>query len=115
MASQVQSIGRVTMGVANEKELLALAQSQALADAKARAERLAAASNLKVGKVYSISEFNLRGNESYELRPQRFMVAPSDRSRSIAYASIAAASAEPFSPGLIEATARVFVVFLVEK
>src|SRR5262245_56486537 len=115
MASQVQSIGRVTMGVANEKELLALAQSQALADAKARAERLAEASNLKVGKVYSISEFNLRGNESYELRPQRFMVAPSDRSQMYALSVGSSGREEPFSPGLIEATARVFVVFLVEK
>jgi hypothetical protein len=114
LASHVTSVGGVEMGVSRENELLSRAQSEALKDARARAERLAAASNRKLGAVYSISEFPLRREESYRLQPDRRMVAPSEGTVSTMPA-IVLEPAEPFSPGLISATARVYVVYLFEQ
>jgi uncharacterized protein YggE len=82
----------------------------AVADARARAERLAKAEGKELGEPFSISEFNTRENERYTLQVSRAIVGKS--------ASEARMSAdkmmEPFEPGVMKAKAQVYVVYLLK-
>jgi len=97
------------------------AQEKALADAQQRAKRLAKHQGRKLNGVYSISEFNSRQQESYQLRVTRNIVGQS--SNQIAVTGTRAqivdsfsgsSNNEPFEPGVIKATAQVFVVYLLK-
>ncbi|WP_039912717.1 SIMPL domain-containing protein [Cellvibrio mixtus] len=99
--------------VANKKAVEEKAQTAAMNDARARAERLAKTQGKAVGEPWSISEFNNRGNERWELRPARSLAGSS--------ANIVAAAdmgfkreGEPFEPGVMKITAQVYVVYLLK-
>lgn len=119
-----------TLSISNEKTFTDQALLAALEDATARAQSIAKIQNVTLGKVYSVSEFDLRQPERYQLRVRRTMGGQSS-------SSITAISAEdigkfpdtalaeslqrtkdvnldPFGAGAMQATAQVFVVFLVK-
>lgn len=114
--SNASSTHGTRMGIANEREVLAQAQVDALADARTRAERIAKAAGRELGKVYSVTEFNLREVESYSLVPERAIFSSSGVQAEFAVARSGPdqRALEPFHPGLVQASARVFVVFLLD-
>jgi uncharacterized protein YggE len=85
-------------------------QTAAINDAKARAGRLAKAQDRAIGDAWSISEFNNRGNERWELRPNRELMGSSAK---VGMARMADAG-EPFEPGVMKITAQVYVVYLLK-
>jgi uncharacterized protein YggE len=86
----------------------------AMSDAKARAERLAASQGKTLGEPFSISEFNTRAEETYTLRVNRAIVGNS-ASDAVPQARFAKMEAgEPFEPGVMKATAQVYVVYLLK-
>ena len=98
--------------VSNGGSLTDEALTQALDNAKARAERLAESQGKRLGEIYSISEFDTRRDESYRLYPSRRIVGQS--SRALADAQyVSSAAIEPFEPGMMVATATVYVVYLI--
>jgi len=101
--------------LSNETQATDKAMEKALADAEQRAKRLAKHQNKKLGDVYSISEFNQREQEFYQLKVARNVQGKSGGTsiRSFAEARGAAAS-EPFEPGVIKASAQVYVVYLLD-
>ena len=93
------------------------ALAKAMKDANQRAKRLAETQNRKLGSVYSISEFNQREQEFYQLRVARNISGQSNDAVSArggvqAFAA-EAKSSEPFEPGVIKANAQVYVVYLL--
>jgi uncharacterized protein len=113
VASQVGRITSTTMSSSKGAMVLEEAQQKALADARARAERLAAASGQAVGAAYSISEFDMRQGEQYQLlRPMRDVGKRPARGESIISFS-SGESSEPFEPGTIVARATVYVIYLL--
>jgi uncharacterized protein len=117
VAAKVDRIDSTVMSSSKGKQLIEDAQKAALADARARAERFAAASGQKLGGAYSISEFNHRMEERYLLRPARGIASPVrvDLDHYGEVSALAADSYEPFEPGTIVATATVFVIYLLEE
>ncbi|ACE86107.1 conserved hypothetical protein [Cellvibrio japonicus Ueda107] len=101
-----------TLSLSNKQDLENKAQVAAMADAKARAERLAKSQGKALGEPWSISEFNTRGNERWQLVPSRQLMGSS--SNKVMMEMRAADSSEPFEPGVIKLTAQVFVVYLVK-
>lgn len=98
------------------------ALAKALSDAKQRADRLAKHQGAKLGGVHSISEFNSRQQEFYQLKVARQIVGQSTGSvqgLSTAQARSNSLSSsgdnEPFEPGVIKATAQVYVVYLLNN
>lgn len=90
---------------------------KALADAQQRATVLAKHQKKKLGDVYSISEFNSRAQESYQLNVSRGVVGQSFSkipTLSIGEALSSSNRSEPFEPGTIKATAQVYVVYLLD-
>ncbi len=85
-------------------------QAAAMNDAKARASRLAKAQGREVGDPWSISEFNNRGNERWELRPNRELMGSSAKLGMVRMSD----AAEPFEPGVMKITAQVYVVYLLK-
>nr|WP_324259710.1 SIMPL domain-containing protein [Cellvibrio fontiphilus] len=88
-------------------------QTAAINDAKARAGRLAKAQGREVGDAWSISEFNNRGNERWELRPNRELMGSSPSMKTDAMALQRVAN-EPFEPGVMKISAQVYVVYLLK-
>jgi len=115
MASHVSAISNAEMESSQAKEPIARAQNDALADARARAERLASAANAKLGRVYSISEFGVRNEEAAAMYPSRSVVAAQPYRFGTVTSASSGVSPEPFTPGLVSATAHVYVVHLLEK
>lgn len=96
--------------ISDEKTVSDQAIVAALADAKKRAALMAEAQGKKLGEVYSISEFQMRRSESYELQPARHV-----ESANMARAKMSdMAASEPFEPGVIKATASVYVVYVLK-
>jgi len=95
--------------VSNKKDVEDKAQTAAMADAKARAERLAKSQGKALGEPYSISEFNTRGNERWELNANRTLMGSAAKS-----AMLMRDSAEPFELGVMKLTAQVYVVYLLK-
>jgi len=101
--------------VSNQSAITDKALEKAMEDAHARAELLASSAGKKLGEVYSISEFQLRNEETGYLRVSRtiggksssFVESP-DGGFNAGYAQ------EPFEPGMMVAKAQVFVVYLLE-
>jgi hypothetical protein len=87
------------------------AQTAAMSDARARAERLAKSQGKQVGDPWSISEFNNRGNERWELNPNRQLMGSSGAMK---MEMRVADSSEPFEPGVMKITAQVYVVYLLK-
>ena len=115
VASGVERIDATTMSSSQQAKILQDAQQAALADARARAERFAAASGRKLGEAYSISEFDHRRQERYLLEPARSIGASEHHgSRYRGEVSALSAADEPFEPGTIVATATVYVIYLLE-
>jgi len=98
------------------------ALSKALDDAKQRANRLAKHQGSELAGVHSISEFNSREQESYQLRVARQIIGQSSAAvvevaskNAVVDGFNGSSSREPFEPGVIKATAQVFVVYLLEN
>jgi uncharacterized protein YggE len=98
--------------VADKKAVEEKAQTAAMNDARARAERLAKTQGKAVGEPWSISEFNNRGNERWELNPARELMGSAARDGVMAMK--ANAPSEPFEPGVMKITAQVYVVYLLK-
>jgi uncharacterized protein YggE len=115
VAAKVDQIESTVMSSSKGKQLIEDAQKAALADARARAERFAAASGQKLGSAYSISEFAHRMQERYLLQPARGFGSPERLHQYEADVSaLGGGSYEPFEPGTIVATATVYVIYLLE-
>jgi hypothetical protein len=97
--------------VADKKVVEEKAQTAAMSDARARAERLAKSQGKQVGDPWSISEFNNRGNERWELNPNRQLMGSSGAMK---MEMRVADSSEPFEPGVMKITAQVYVVYLLK-
>jgi uncharacterized protein len=113
VAAEVNEIDSSRLSSSRSAPVLEQAQQAALADARARAQRLAAAAGQKLGAAYSISEFDLRTDERY-LRPARSIESERERRYDRLGASAAVAE-EPFRPGRLTATATVYVIYLLAK
>lgn len=110
--AKVSETINTTLTVSDKKALEDKAQVTAMADAKARAERLAASQGKTLGEPWSISEFNTRGNDRWELHANRQLMGAS--AKNAAEMSMARDSAEPFEPGVMKLTAQVYVVYLLK-
>jgi uncharacterized protein YggE len=115
VAAQVGEITSIEMSSSRGNKVIEEAQQKALADARARAGQLAAASGQALGAAYSISEFDLRQEERYQLTPSREIGKRRGRREMAYFASVAADGSEPFQPGTIVATATVYVIYLLES
>lgn len=100
------------LAVTDEKAVSDDALVKALEDARARAANLLSSQGKKLGDIYSVSEFDLRREETYFLTPNREMYG------NAAEVSMSAdrqmKSGEPFEPGVIRAKAKVYVVYLIK-
>lgn len=96
--------------VADKKAVEEQAQTAAMKDARARAERLVKSQGREVGDPWSISEFNNRGNERWELTPNRQLMGQSSAKLEMRMAD----SSEPFEPGVMKINAQVYVVYLLK-
>jgi uncharacterized protein len=114
VSAQIAEINSATLTSSKADQTIDQAQQLALADARARAERLAAASGQVLGAAYSVSEFNHRANQRYLLYPAR-EIGTADRHRMADVSALGASREEPFEPGSIVATATVYVIYLLEK
>jgi uncharacterized protein YggE len=74
IASKPAAISDAQLKSMHADEWTARAQIDALADARARAQRLAEAAHTRLGRVYSISEFSMRNEEAMRLSPGRAIV-----------------------------------------
>lgn len=88
-------------------------QTAAMEDARARASRLAKSQGQTLGVPWSISEFNNRGNERWELRPNRELLGSSAAMKADAM-SLQRVASEPFEPGVMKISAQVYVVYLLK-
>jgi uncharacterized protein YggE len=100
------------LAVSDEKTVGDQSLIKALEDARTRATALLESQGKKLGNVYSISEFELRREESYQLVPNRQVYGES--SPVMADAAFLRKSSEPFEPGVIRAKAKVYVVYLIK-
>lgn len=104
-----------TLTVADKKAIEEKVQTAAMEDAKARANRLAKSQGKAAGDPWSISEFNNRGNERWELRPNRdFFGSSGMMFKEGDASSLQRTAGEPFEPGVMKVTAQVYVVYLLK-
>ncbi|WP_084617999.1 SIMPL domain-containing protein [Cellvibrio sp. OA-2007] len=99
--------------LADKKTVEEKVQTAAMNDAKARANRLAKSQGKTAGEPWSISEFNNRGNERWELTPNRELMGRSGVMKADA-SSLQRMASEPFEPGVMKITAQVYVVYLLK-
>ena len=99
--------------LADKKAVEEKVQTAAMNDAKARANRLAKSQGKTAGEPWSISEFNNRGNERWELTPNRELMGRSGVMKADA-SSLQRMASEPFEPGVMKITAQVYVVYLLK-
>ena len=114
-AASISRIFRTEFHPEDGDALLDKAQLAALDDATQRARRLAEGTGRSLGRAHSISEFNLRQDESWQLRPSRNIGGGDDDGDRVSVTGSRAhqQSGEPFVPGTIKVTARVYVVYLL--
>ncbi len=86
----------------------------AMADAKARAERLARSQGKELGEPFSISEFNTRAEETFSLQVGRGIIGESASDAAPQGMAAKMVSNEPFEPGVMKAKAQVYVVYLLK-
>lgn len=99
--------------LADKKSVEEKVQTAAMDDAKARAGRLAKSQGQSLGAPWSISEFNNRGNERWELTPNRQLMGSSASMKEDAM-SLQRVASEPFEPGVMKISAQVYVVYLLK-
>lgn len=97
------------LAVSDERAVSDRALISALEDARQRATALLESQGKKPGEIYSISEFDLRREESYFLTPNRELYGKA----SVTVSGEMRNMGEPFEPGVIRAKARVYVVYLI--
>jgi len=102
-----------SLTLSDKKALEDKAQQAAMADARARAERLASSQGKTLTGVWSISEFNTRGQERWQLVPSRQLLGQSAAAKGDVMAMRAGVE-EPFEPGVMKLSAQVFVVYLLQ-
>lgn len=115
--AKVSETINTNLTVADKKAVEEKVQAMAMDDAKSRASRLAKSQGKVAGDPWSISEFNNRGNERWELRPARGLMGNSAREMVAASAADVGRfkmGAEPFEPGVMKITAQVYVVYLLK-
>ncbi|WP_075188160.1 SIMPL domain-containing protein [Teredinibacter haidensis] len=127
VTSNISANISTSLSLSNAKLFTDKALSSALIDATERAQAIASLQNVKLGKVYSVSEFNLRQPERYLLRASRQIQGQSSaaiRAEDIGSFSdqdsfnssqrVAGKTVDPFDAGSMKAIAQVYVVFLVK-
>ncbi|HEY7886380.1 MAG TPA: SIMPL domain-containing protein [Cellvibrionaceae bacterium] len=112
VAADISQTVSTRLLVSEEKSVTDQALVKAMDDARTRAERLATAQGKRLGEVYSISEFMTRGDERYTLQVSRQLMG--DAVDAGVQADSMRAS-EPFEPGVIKATAQIYVVYLLRN
>jgi uncharacterized protein YggE len=111
MDAEISNTVNTRLNVSNEKQVGDQALVKALDDARERASALLASQGKKLGGVYSISEFEMRREESYHLVPNRNVYGDAAPEMVM---SMSAKRFEPFEPGVIRAKAKVYVVYLIK-
>lgn len=99
--------------LSNKKSVEEKVQAAAMKDARERAERLAKSQGKSVGEPWSISEFNIRGDEVWKLVPNRQLMEGAS-SKTAMRLDAQANSGEPFEPGKMKITAQLYVVYLLK-
>lgn len=99
--------------LADKKAVEEKVQTAAMDDAKVRAGRLAKSQGQALGAPWSISEFNNRGNERWELTPNRQLMGSSASMKEDGM-SLQRVASEPFEPGVMKISAQVYVVYLLK-
>lgn len=112
--SKISETINTVLTVADKKAVEEKVQTAAMEDAKARANRLAKSQGKTAGEPWSISEFNNRGNERWELNPAREFFANSPAAMKSDAMSLQRGGGEPFEPGVMKITAQVYVVYLLK-
>lgn len=110
MDAKISNTVDTNLGVSDEKTVSDQSLIKALDDARARATALVESQGKKLGEVYSVSEFELRREETYYLVPNREVygsAAPMDM-------MVSSKRSEPFEPGVIRAKAKIYVVYLIK-
>ena len=102
------------LSLSDEKSAQDKVLISAMADAKARAERLVKSQGKELGEPFSISEFNTRAEEIFSLRVSRGIVGESASDAAPQAMSAKMVSNEPFEPGVMKAKAQVYVVYLLK-
>jgi uncharacterized protein YggE len=97
--------------LSNKKAVEEKVQTAAMDDAKARAGRLAKSQGQTLGAPWSISEFNNRGDERWQLTPNRQLMGSSAKEAGVMRT---ADSSEPFEPGVMKISAQLYVVYLLK-
>lgn len=117
MSAEINEIVSTKLESTSSASVEDQALQAALADATARARLLAESAGGKLGRVYSISEFQLR-EDYWTLTSGRMTVAGRARGATLPpdVAGFALHSEPaPFAPGLLHAKATVYVVFELER
>jgi uncharacterized protein len=99
--------------LANKKSVEEKVQTAAMKDARERAERLAKSQGKSVGEPWSISEFNIRGDEVWNLTPNRRLMGKSSNMVVANRAGVVDAF-EPFETGKMKITVQLYVVYLLK-
>lgn len=113
IAAKISETVDTKLAVSDEKVVSDQALIKALDDARSRAASLVESQGKKLAGVHSISEFDLRREESYMLVPNREVFGSATPEMS-GRADMAMKAAEPFEPGVIRAKAKVYVVYLIK-
>ena len=113
MDAKISNTVDTSLSVSDEKVVSDQALIKALEDARSRAAALVESQGRKLGDVHSISEFELRREETYFLVPNRQMYGESAQGLAVS-ADMRMKSSEPFEPGVIRAKAKVYVVYLIK-
>jgi uncharacterized protein YggE len=110
MDAKISNTVNTRLSISDKKQVSDQALIKALDDAHARATALLASQGKKLGGVHSISEFEMRREESYYLVPNREMYGDA----AVSSVMMSAKRSEPFEPGVIRAKAKVYVVYLIK-
>lgn len=113
VAAEITETINTNLTLSDMQSLQDKAQMLAMKDAQARAERLAKSQGKKLGEPWSISEFNNRQSESWELRPSREMMGSSAVMKADV-SSLQRMASEPFEPGVMKLKTELFVVYLLK-
>jgi uncharacterized protein len=112
--AKITQIINTKLSLIDEKSAEDKVLISAMADAKARAERLAKSQGKELGEPFSISEFNTRAEETYTLRVGRAIVGDSASDVAPQARLSKMEASEPFEPGVMKAKAQVYVVYLLK-
>lgn len=108
MDAKISNTVDTRLSVSNEKEVSDRALIKALEDARVRATALVTSQGKTLGDVYSISEFEMRREESYHLVPNRAVYGDASPMEVMSSKRM-----EPFEPGVIRAKAKIYVVYQI--